>query len=132
MIPVLKETDEAGNLTEINVIAGNLNGVQVPNPTPDSWAANPENGVSVLTVKMSTNATFNLPASVIKGVNRTLYFYQGASITIEDEMVNSNHLVRLESDENIVIKNGDADGCLFIDFSKGNRLVNQWLKRVPL
>lgn len=62
-IPVVTEKDSNGQSTVIDVIAGNLKGVQAPKPTPDSWAANSDNLVSVLTIKMAANARWTLPAA---------------------------------------------------------------------
>jgi len=114
MIPVVKDTDDKGNTTEINVIAGSLNGIQAPGPTPDSWAANPENGVSILTIKMEANTTFKLPAAAYKKLNRTLYFYRGESIIIDGDKVNEYHLIQVKSDEDIVLENGNKKGYLLL------------------
>ncbi|MCK5370870.1 MAG: pirin family protein, partial [Cyclobacteriaceae bacterium] len=62
-IPVLKEKDSNGNSIEVNVIAGTLNNLIAPEPTPDSWAANPDNDVAILTIKLEANATWILPKS---------------------------------------------------------------------
>jgi hypothetical protein len=51
-IPILEETDNNGYRTEVNVIAGNLKNLHAPDPTPDSWAADVGNDVSILTIKL--------------------------------------------------------------------------------
>jgi len=114
MVPLVKETDDNGKVTAINVIAGSLNGVQAPKPTPDSWAANPENGVSVLTIKMEANASWKLPAAATKEVNRTLYFYNGENLMVEDEEVSKNHLIQLNPKEDVVLKNGNTEAYLLL------------------
>ena len=114
MIPVVEDTDENGKITKIDVIAGTLNDIQASKPTPDSWAANPENGVSVLTIKMEANATWNLPAATSNRLNRTLYFYAGETIKVEDEEVSKNHLIQLVPAENITLKNGNTEGYLLL------------------
>lgn len=114
MIPVVKESDDNDRTTEIDVIAGELNSVKAPDPTPDSWAANPENGVAVLTIRMAANATLKLPAATIKETNRTLYFYRGTTIKIEGQEVNAYHSIRVKADENIVLKNGSTEGFLLL------------------
>lgn len=113
MVPLVKETDEHGKTTKINVIAGNLNKVQAPDPTPDSWAANPENGVAVFTIKMEANAKWKLPAT-IKEVNKTLYFYRGERIVVSGETVNKYHLIQVKPDEDIILENGNTDGYLLL------------------
>ncbi|NLC03491.1 MAG: pirin family protein [Tissierellia bacterium] len=46
-VPVIKETDEAGNTATITLVAGSYNGVNSLKPTPDSWANNPDNHVGI-------------------------------------------------------------------------------------
>jgi redox-sensitive bicupin YhaK (pirin superfamily) len=112
-IPVYKFKDENGNTTSIEVIAGKLYKTKAPAPTPDSWAANPANAVGVFTAEMEANAKWILPATM-SGANRSVYFYKGSSISIEDKTIDSNHLVHLEADEDILIQNGNKEGFLLI------------------
>ena len=114
MVPEVITEDDKGKKTTVNVIAGNLNEVYAPKPTPNSWAANPENGVSVLTIKLEPNATWNLPAASVKEVNRTLYFYSGENIKIAGEEVREYHLVQLNPEEYITLENGSKDGYLLL------------------
>lgn len=113
MIPVITHT-ENNKKTEINLIAGHLNDTHAPDPTPDSWAANPANAVSILTVKMEAEAVWTLPASQVQGINRTLYFYKGDTLDIEGKVVKVDHLVKLKSNENIRLENGKEDTYLLI------------------
>lgn len=107
-IPVVSEKDDNGNVTSIDVIAGNFKDVQASAPTPDSWAAIPDNLVTVWTIKMDANAKWTLPAAPGEA-NRVLYFYKGDSIIAEDETVNEHHLIQLHSTEDIALENGDQD-----------------------
>lgn len=108
IIPVVSEKDDNGKSTLIEVIAGNFKDIQALAPTPDSWAANSDNLVTVLTIKMDAGAKWTLPAAH-GTANRALYFYRGSSITVEDQIINENHLIQLNSTEDIVIENGDQD-----------------------
>lgn len=112
-IPLIVEEDSKGNKTEINLIAGKLGEVSALSPTPDSWAADPNNAVMVLTMKMEANATYVLPASE-KDVNRTLYFYKGNKLNIEGEQVSENHLINVVSNEDLEIKNGPEEAYLLV------------------
>ncbi len=105
-IPIIKETDVNGNSIEVNIIAGKLFDVLVPKPTPDSWAADPENEVAVLTIELQPNATWVLPAS-LKSVNRTLYFYKGSSMKIEGESIAASHSIQLKSNESVTLQAGN-------------------------
>jgi redox-sensitive bicupin YhaK (pirin superfamily) len=112
-IPLITEEDSQGNKTEINLIAGKLGEVSALAPTPDSWAADPDNSVMVLTMKMEANATYTLPASE-KDVNRTLYFYKGSKLIIEEKQISEAHLINVVSTEDLEIKNGDTEGFLLV------------------
>ena len=112
-IPSLKVKDEFDNYTTIEVISGRINETIAPNPTPNSWAANPENTVGVYTVKMDANATWTLP-KIGKEANRSLFFYKGKSIEIHEQYIQSNHLIELVASEDIEILNGDEDAYFLI------------------
>lgn len=111
-IPKIKSKDENGNVTEIDLIAGNLDGVEALSPNPDSWAADSENNVQIWTIKLQPNAKF-----FIEGANdditRTLYFYQGNKIKVDDTVVNAKQLIHLNSDEDIHLENSLETAYLF-------------------
>jgi redox-sensitive bicupin YhaK (pirin superfamily) len=112
-IPVIHEKDKKGKTAEIMVISGGLNGESAPEPTPDSWASNPENEVLVLTVKLEANASWILPKSENK-VNRVLYFYKGNSLRVENEVVQVDHSIEVISDQAIALTAGEEDCYLLI------------------
>lgn len=112
-IPLILTTDQEGNNTEINLIAGNLGKFTALSPTPDSWASDPTNAVMVLTIKLSANATYTLPA-YDKDVNRSLYFYRGNSIIIEGEEILEGHVINVLSTEDLEITNGNTESFLLV------------------
>jgi redox-sensitive bicupin YhaK (pirin superfamily) len=112
-IPLVKEKDVNENITEINLIAGSLNGILTPEPTPDSWAANPENEVAVWTIKMESNAEWAMPAAK-PDINRTLYFYTGSTLSIEGSSVDVNHSIQVKSNEEIRLKAGKEDAYILM------------------
>ena len=78
-------------------------------PTPDSWAADPNNHVQIWTFKMEANAILNIP-SIDDEVTRSLYFYEGDSITIAEAEIAENHLIELDSGKEVLIENGSKEG----------------------
>lgn len=112
-IPVKEITDLSGRKTYIDVIAGNMEGTQAPDPTPDSWANRPENSVAVYTVRMEAGAEWKLPATNASA-SRMVYFYHGNELTIESEEVAIYHAVELQSDRSIQFRNGSEAGYLLI------------------
>lgn len=107
MIPVVKETGSNGKLTEVNVIAGSLSNINAPSPTPDSWAANPENEVAILTIKLEAGSKLILPKASPEA-NRKLYFYQGNGLIIEGETIPAYHSVQVQPDKEIELQAGDT------------------------
>jgi redox-sensitive bicupin YhaK (pirin superfamily) len=113
-IPVIHHKDKSNNTTTIEVIAGDINETKALSPTPDSWAANPNNAVGVYTVKMEANATWTLP-STSSNANRSLFFYKGEHLEIENQNINANHIIEAHAGEDILIKNtGSNDAYLLI------------------
>lgn len=112
-IPELIISDEKENKTYVNLIAGNINGKKSLEPTPDSWASNPENEVCVLTIKMDAHATWTL-SKADKEANRSLYYYKGDTLTLEDQSIDSGKLMHVKADESIQIINGDKPSYLLM------------------
>lgn len=108
-IPVITNTDKIGNKVTIDVIAGQHENKKALDPNPNSWAADSANEVQIWTIKMDSNSELTIPAS-INNVNRTLYFYSGKSIQIDDNPINWNSGIELNSKEEVTIKNGDTTG----------------------
>ena len=112
-IPVVEIKDDNGNTTTVDVIAGTFGDTQPLNPTPDSWAANPNNAVGVFTVKMESQATWTLPATLPEAT-RTIFFYKGNTLEIDNREIEVDRLVYLAPDLEIMIKNGTEEGFLLI------------------
>lgn len=112
-IPVVEVKDDNGKVTKVDVIAGNLNGVEALSPTPNSWAADGENDVAVFTIKMEAGAVFTLP-TFTKGVNRNLYFYKGESIDIDGKTIGNYNMVTLNPSVPTTIVNGSEDAYFLL------------------
>ncbi len=112
-IPVIKEQDENGKTVQVEVVAGKVGNVRALDPTPDSWAANPENHVLILTIKLDAGATWTLPKGE-KGVNRSLYFYKGNSIKLDGKEIPSNHAAQIRPEMDIRLEAGVEDCYLLV------------------
>jgi len=112
-IPIVTINDVNGGTSTIDVIAGSFNDTKALAPTPDSWAANPNNAVSVLTIKMDANAELKIPANELD-VNRTLYFYEGDKLLVEDKTIEEYHLIDINSTEDVLLKNGSEEGFILM------------------
>ncbi len=112
-IPVVSLTDADDKETKVSVIAGTLAGEQAPPPAPDSWAADPRNEVAIWTIQMDPEAEWSLPTASPE-TNRMLYFFQGSSITINDQEVGIENGVKLQADQPVNVKNGKTTGHLLL------------------
>ncbi|MEZ6183488.1 MAG: pirin family protein [Planctomycetota bacterium] len=96
---------------EVTVVAGNLLGAAPPAPPPNSWAADPENGVAVATLRLEPGARFTLPAAEV-GLSRSLYAFRGpVSVGGRDA---SGARVRLRPDAEVVLVSGDGEAELLL------------------
>jgi quercetin 2,3-dioxygenase len=124
-IPHLKLKDDAGKTTELKIFAGELGDAKAPAPAPNSWAANPENGVNIWTIKIEAGGKFTLPATAIEK-NRMLYFYQGKNIRIGGIDVAPMHAVEFLADQQAIIESVDEDALLlFLEAMPINEPVAQ-------
>jgi quercetin 2,3-dioxygenase len=106
-IPKHIERGAAGKATEVLVIAGRLGDAMPLPPPPESWAARAESDVAVWTVRMEPGARWTMPAAHAES-NRRLYFYNGATISVEGHDVPLSHYAELRPDAQAEIVNGDV------------------------
>jgi redox-sensitive bicupin YhaK (pirin superfamily) len=85
-VPKRLVKDDAGRTTEIITVT--------PAP-PKSWAARPSANVAICTIKMAPNAHWSMP-SIEAGIVRTVYFFKGSSIRIDDQPINKHCAVELD------------------------------------
>ena len=104
-IPQAVFEDENGRKTKIDIVAGSIEEYHAPDPTPDSWAAEPEHEVAIWQLQMEENASWVLPQAG-KDVNRMLYFFEGDSIQVDDVTVLPGNALELKASETIKIVNG--------------------------
>lgn len=81
--------------TEVTVLAGSLSGVSAPAPPPDSWASNQDHDVQIWHVKMEPNSLWVLPEGP-ETSNRVLYFFEGESLTVAGQALETNTAAILE------------------------------------
>lgn len=112
-VPKIEESDQNGNKVQVDLIAGNYKSHQAVAPTPNSWAAQPEHFVRVLTVQMEPKALWTLPATDSK-VNRSMFFYEGSEIEIGDQTIQKDHTLILTPEQDISVQNGSERGKLLI------------------
>ncbi len=90
----------------LDLIAGAIEGQSALDPTPDSWAANPNNAVAVFTFELEAGAHWELPA-VTEGVNASLYFYKGSGIKLDDQLLDQHAIIELNPGVSLSIQAQD-------------------------
>ena len=98
---------------KVKIIAGNFKETNAPGVAPNSWAADTDNQVAVWNILINANATFTLPKAISE-LSRTLYFYQGDTITINDDIIHPNHGILLDANEEVLIKAGTETAHLLL------------------
>lgn len=112
-IPKITYKDLQNRETKIEVIVGNLLNTKANTPPPNSWAANPQNEVAVWNIKLQANAEFVLPKAS-KGINRTLYFYEGDEIIMDTVVVKRYHSVEVLSHVDLKITNKNHSSSILV------------------
>jgi quercetin 2,3-dioxygenase len=112
-IPKVKDTDAYGRAYLVEVIAGQYLSGQAPSPPPGSWASNLENGVCILNIHLEASMRFVIPASKEKA-NRMIYFYEGEDISVEGNVIHKYHSVHVDSQQDLIIHNGNQNAKIFM------------------
>lgn len=113
IIPLHQFIDEHGKKTSIKIVAGQYGEVSAPDPAPDSWARDKDNEVAIWIIKMEAYATIVLPKAG-KDINRTLYLYEGDTISLDNTQVSNYHSVAVTPDNDIRIENGGSPTSLLL------------------
>ena len=101
-IPKITEYDINNKKTEIEIIAGSYKGNNAPAPPPNSWANDKDNYVNIWKIKLDKNAQFVLPR-VNTDIFRSLYFYKGDSIIVNDQEIKSRMMIEVDNFDELEI-----------------------------
>lgn len=112
-IPNYVHKDLLGKKSKVEIIAGKLDKYRAPAPPPNSWAADENNEVAVFNIKMDANAVFTLPKAS-KGINRTLYFYEGDVLKVAEQSVKPYHAILVQPDQDLRIEAGSKDASILV------------------
>ena len=112
-IPNIETSDAAGKKTNVEVIAGKVNTTKAAAPPPDSWAADDANEVAVWNIKMQAGATFKLPKASA-GVNRTLYFYEGHTLSVAGTKISNYSGIKVIPTEDIDLIAVDSETSILV------------------
>lgn len=98
----------------IDIVAGELEGQRAPEPAPDSWAADPENKVRMLVMKLEPGKAYTLPEGS-STLFRGIYFYGGEQVELDGQSLGSRQYVFVDASEPLEIKNtGETPAKIFV------------------
>jgi len=94
------------NGVKVTLIAGEYMGVRAIDPTPDSWANNPNNHVDIFLVEMDEKSEYVL-FHTSDTINRNVYFYKGSTIEIKGVEITPNHRIKLNTMDVTITNTGE-------------------------
>lgn len=112
-IPTRHFRDDEGNATFVEIIAGKIDEDTAPTPPPNSWAYNKNNEVAIWNIHMEPKAKWKLPKASAE-VNRTIYFYKGSQLKINDTILDNYHSADVDAAADIYLENGAEKGYVLI------------------
>jgi redox-sensitive bicupin YhaK (pirin superfamily) len=112
-IPEFTSKDEKGKTTRVRVIAGSIDTIKAPDPAPNSWAVDAQHEVAIWTIQLEAGAEWRLPIAS-STVNRSLYFYKGESVQVNEKNFSSHQAIELHADHEVVLKNGATESYLLL------------------
>lgn len=111
-MPQVQEADAQGNAINITLVAGAYKDTAALPPPPASWARDADNQVAVWLIELAPQASWELPATR-NGLERTLYFYEGQTLTLAQQPLQVLHSARLDG-QAIRIQNGQQTSRLLL------------------
>ena len=105
-IPRHVETDDAGLVTAVTVIAGRMGDRLPPAPPPNSWASRADADLAIWHIVMEADATWQLPRSVGALTNRTLYLFEGDSLDIGGHTIGASTAAVVDATVPVAVQAG--------------------------
>jgi len=93
---------------EVTVICGEFEGNQFNKSPSNSWANDPKNEVNIFIVKIKKGGVFKFPSSK-NLTHRSLYFFEGEHIKINDEMISSHQAAFLDCRSRLSVTSDISD-----------------------
>jgi redox-sensitive bicupin YhaK (pirin superfamily) len=97
-IPSVTFTDEQGKKAEVFVYAGALDGHRAPPPPPRSWGARPDSDLAIWSIRLEPGASWTVPKAASEATRRTLYFFRGEKLKMDDRLLSTRVVAAVRSD----------------------------------
>ena len=112
-IPKKTVKDANGKEIYLEVVAGKLANETAPSPAPNSWAADPDHDVAIRNIKLEAGARYLLPAAKT-GSNRSIYFYEGEKMYLNQQELKHYHQAEVKADSEILLTAGDQPCSILV------------------
>jgi quercetin 2,3-dioxygenase len=99
--------DAAGGASEVVCIAGRFGELVALPPPPQSWAAQADADLAIVTVSMTPGARWTLPAALGASSKRRLYFFKGSTLEVAGQDVPVASMIDLRANVDVELINGD-------------------------
>lgn len=120
----LKKINPASGV-KMTIIAGSFSGTKAIEPTPDSWANDPEHKVDIFLVEMEAGSRFDL-LNTSDTVNRNLYIYEGTTLQLNGETVAANQRIKLGNVDTTLYNTGNIAKILVLQGEPINEPVAKY------
>lgn len=98
---------------EVSIISGEYAGTKFLEAPKNSWAADPDNGVTILLVKIEKGGKFTYPAKY--GVNRSLYFFEGDGAKLNGQKIDGKKGLFVEANAEMIIETDGVSEVLVLE-----------------
>lgn len=106
-LPKIRIEGPSARGTRVTVMAGRFGASSAPSPPPKSWAADPASDVGIFTLEFEAGAQLELPEAR-EGTQRTLYFFEGASLTVDGEELREPVALEMRGPEAVSLSAGSS------------------------
>ena len=113
-IPRAQFKDDAGRAAEVVVIAGSFGEYRPPAPPPHSWASRDDADVAIWSVRLQAGASCTLPAASGGDTLRALYFFEGDSLRVADDTLDSHVVAVVRCDDALTLTAGKKDADVLV------------------
>jgi redox-sensitive bicupin YhaK (pirin superfamily) len=117
-VPRVPVVDPAtGAKAEVRIVAGSYQGVQAPNPPPESFASDPAGSIQIFILTMEAGSSLVLPAvteASSGSITRTLYFFEGANLQVGETTLPHLSIVTLDEKQDCRVTAKAAARCLYL------------------
>lgn len=98
---------------EVVLISGEFEGERYLEAPKNSWASDPSNNVNIFLVKLPPGGEFKYQGK--KGVNRSLYLFEGDGLKINGAVITGKRALFLDSEQELVVTSIGVTEFLFLE-----------------